>query len=84
MQIQISWLLVNPANQNPHCFSTCGTVIFYIKQICITCIIFKAAYSVTMNIFGKKYFLFKSFVKVELSYVFTIKMISTAENCIEK
>ena len=26
---------------------------------------FKAAYSVTMNIFRKKYFLFKSFVKVE-------------------
>ena len=44
----------------------------------------KAAYSVTMNIFQKFYFLFKSFVKVELSYVFTIKMFSTAENCIEK
>ena len=44
----------------------------------------KAAYSVTMNIFEKKYFLFKSFVKVELSYVFTIKMFSTAENCMEK
>ena len=27
--------------------------------------VFKAAYSVTMKIFGKKYFLFKSFVKVE-------------------
>ena len=26
---------------------------------------FKAAYSVTMNIFQKKYFLFKSFAKVE-------------------
>ena len=34
-----------------------------------------------MNIFRKKKsFLFKSFVKVELSYVFTIKMLSTAEN----
>ena len=42
--------------------------------------LFKAAYSVTMNIF----FLFKSFVKVKLSYVFTIKMFSTAENCMEK
>ena len=40
----------------------------------------KAAYSVTMNIFRKFSFLFKSFVKVELSYVFTIKMFSTAEN----
>ena len=45
---------------------------------------FKAAYSVTMNIFRKFLFLFKSFVKVELSYVFTIKMFSTAENCMEK
>ena len=45
---------------------------------------FKAAYSATMNIFRKFYFLFKSFVKVEFSYVFTIKMFSTAENCMEK
>ena len=45
----------------------------------------KAAYSVTMNIFRFFfYFLFKSFVKVELGYVFTIKMFSTAENCMEK
>ena len=44
----------------------------------------KAAYSVTMNIFRNFYFLFKTFVKVELSYVFTIKMFSTAENCTEK
>ena len=44
----------------------------------------KAAYSVTMNIFENIYFLFKSFVKVKLSYVFTIKMFSTAENCTEK
>ena len=44
----------------------------------------KAAYSVPMNIFEKISFLFKSFVKVELSYVFTIKMFSTAENCMER
>ena len=37
-----------------------------------------------MKIFRKKYFLFKSFVKVELCYVFTIYMFSTAENCKEK
>ena len=38
-----------------------------------------------MNIFRKKkYFLFKSFVKIELSYIFTINMVSTAENCKEK
>ena len=40
--------------------------------------------SVTKKIFRKKYFLFKSFVKVELCYVFTINMFSTAENCKEK
>ena len=33
---------------------------------------------------SKKSFLFKSFVKIELSYVFTINMFSTAENCMEK
>ena len=44
----------------------------------------KAAYSETMDIFRKKNFLFKSFVKVELSYVFTMKMFSTAENCMER
>ena len=46
--------------------------------------VFKAAYSVTMNIFRIFYFLFESFVKVEISYVFIIKMFSTAENCMEK
>ena len=46
---------------------------------------FKAAYSVTMNIFRKqKYFLFKSFAKVEKSYVVTINLISTVENCMKK
>ena len=40
-----------------------------------------------MNIFRKKiYFLFKSFVKVELSYVFTImiNLFIIAENYMEK
>ena len=36
-----------------------------------------------MNIFRKKNFLLKSFVKIELSHVFTINMLSTAENCME-
>ena len=47
----------------------------------------KETRSVTMNIFRKKSFLFKSFIKIELSYVFTInrhEYFSTAENCIEK
>ena len=30
------------------------------------------------------YFLFKSFVEVELSYVFTINLFTIAENCTEK
>ena len=47
-------------------------------------LILKETRSATMNIFRKKYFLFKSFVKLELSYVFTINMFSTAENCMEK
>ena len=38
-----------------------------------------------MNIFEKKkYFLFKSFVKIKLSYIFTINMVSTAGNCKRK
>ena len=45
---------------------------------------FKESRSVTMNIFRKKSFLFKSFVKIELSYVFTINMFSAAEKCMEK
>ena len=37
-----------------------------------------------MNIFRIFYFLFKSFVKVELSYVFTINLFTIAVNCTEK
>ena len=59
----------------------------YVAEIAICCICdlrFKAAYSVTMNIFRKILFYFKSFVKAELSYFFTLKMLSTAENCMVK
>ena len=43
---------------------------------------FKETSSATMNIFRFFfYFLFKSFVKVELSYVFTINLFTIAENC---
>ena len=45
---------------------------------------FQEARSVTMSIFRKKKFFLKSFVKVELSYVFTINMFSTAESCMEQ
>ena len=44
----------------------------------------KETRSVTMNIFWKKKNLFKSLVKIEYSYLFTINMFSTAENCMEK
>ena len=44
----------------------------------------KETRSVTMNIFWKKKILFKSFVNIELSYVFTINMFITVENCMEK
>ena len=43
----------------------------------------KETRSVTMNIFRILFF-FKSFVKIELSYIFTINIVSTAENCKEK
>ena len=46
--------------------------------------LFKEAKSATMNIFEIFYFLFKSFVKVELSYVFTRNLFTIAENCTEK
>ena len=47
--------------------------------------VLKETRSVTMNIFLENFsFLFKSFVKIELSYVFTINMFSAAENCTEK
>ena len=36
-------------------------------KILAKALLFKETRSVTMNIFRKKYFLFKSFVKVELS-----------------
>ena len=45
---------------------------------------FKETRSVTLNIFFLKKILFKSFVKIVLSYVFTINMFITVENCSEK
>ena len=43
----------------------------------------KESKSATMNIFHFFYFVIKSFVKVELSYVFTINLFTIAENCTE-
>ena len=45
--------------------------------------VFKETRSVTLNICRKKN-LFKSFVKIVLSYVFTINMFITVENFMEK
>ena len=45
---------------------------------------FKETKSATMDIFRKKYFLFKSFLKAELSLVFTIYLFTIAENCMDK
>ena len=53
-------------------------------QLFCTGVQFKETRSVTMKFFQKKSFLFKSFVKIDISYVFTINMFSTAENCMEK
>ena len=46
--------------------------------------VFNETKSGTMNIFRFFYFLFKSFVKVEFSHVFTINLFTIAENCTEK
>ena len=42
-------------------------------------VVLKETKSATMNIFSIFLFLFKSFVKVELSYVFTINLFNKAE-----
>ena len=52
---------------------------FFLFYVCL-----KETRSVIMNNFRKKYFLFISFDKIELSYIFTINMVSTAGNCKEK
>ena len=46
--------------------------------------LFKETKSATMNIFEFFYFLFKSFVKEEFSYVFTINLFTIAEIYTEK
>ena len=54
------------------------------KKIIFLVFTLKETKSATMNIFQKKSFLFKSFVIVELRYVFTINLFTKAENCTEK
>ena len=44
----------------------------------------KETKSATMNIFRNFYFVFKSFVKAELGYVFTMNLFIIAENCTGK
>ena len=47
----------------------------------IFCFMLKETRSVTMNIFRKNTFFLNFFEKIELSYIVTTNMISTAENC---
>ena len=54
------------------------------KKINVLVRTLKETKSATMNIFRFFYFLFKSFVKVELSYGFTINLFTIAENRMEK
>ena len=49
----------------------------------VFCKLFKETKSATMNIF-RFFFVFESFVKVELSYVFTINLFTIAKNCTEQ
>ena len=60
----------------------CETLLF-LKRIYYSKTSLKETRSVTMNIFRKKKILFKSFVKMEISYVCTINMFITVENCME-
>ena len=57
---------------------------FIIYDIFMAPLKVKETQSATLNIFRFFYFLFKSFVKVELSYVSTINLFTMAENCTEK
>ena len=43
----------------------------------------KAAKSAIINIFRKKSFLFKSFVKKDLSFAFMVDLFTITENCME-
>ena len=47
----------------------------------LKCLVLKETKPATSNIFFFFYFRFKSFVKIELSYVFTINLFTIAENC---
>ena len=59
-----------------------GYILYFLcENLTFENIQFKETKSATMNIFQNNYFLFKSFVKVELSYVFTINLFAIGENC---
>ena len=54
------------------------------KEIIFLVCTLKVTKSTIMNFFGKKKILFKSLVKIELSYAFTTNLFTAAENCMEK
>ena len=58
------------------------TLAFVTVENLLCCL--KETKSATINIFEIFYFVFKSFVKVELSYIFTKNLFTIAENCKEK
>ena len=65
-----------------------GIILYYFKTNYSVFFIFllflkRLDLYITMNIFRKKN-LFKSFVKIDLSYVFTKNMFRTAESCMEQ
>ena len=70
----------------------CCTLLYVYSSIAIILMgkrelvaLLKETKSATMNNFRKKkYLLFKSFVKAELSKVFTINLFTIAKNCIAK
>ena len=63
-------------------FSFTNKKVMGVRRYDAKCI--KETKSATMTIFRFFYFVFKLFVKVELSHVFTINLFTIAENCTEK
>ena len=86
-EIKDSTLLIEPLHEKIYQITRIICVFVFQPTILLSCrnIIFfflvKETKSETINIFRKKSFLFKSFVKVEFGYVFRINLFTIAENC---
>ena len=77
-------LLSDKRHHIPSIFWICCCTHNKLCHLMVIYTMFKETKSATMNIFLIFYLLFKSFVKVDLSYAFTINMFTIAENCTEK